>query len=137
MEALKEALGEQFDTFSALISDYNDAHPGQEITFSGDAGHEVQELRQELACAKFDGALEVALMKSGAKNTKAVRALLDTESLELKDGVLSGFSEQIAKVRSQNGYLFDSPVRATALSQGEPAMREDPFISAAKKAAGV
>ncbi len=137
MEALKEALGEQFETFSALISDYNDAHPGQELTFSGDAQREVKALQDELNRVKLDGALEVALMKSGAKNTKAVRALLDRDSLSLKDGVLSGFSEQIAKVRTENGYLFDSPVRATALSQGELAVREDPFISAAKKAAGV
>ena len=132
-QRLKEALGEQFDAFSALISDYNDAHLGQELSFS----EESAALRDELERVKLDGALEVALLKSGAKNTKAVRALMDIGSLSFKDGVLSGFSEQLAAVRRENGYLFDAPVRATALSQGETMLREDPFISAAKKAAGV
>ena len=43
---------------------------------------DTEALKTELKQAKFNGALDLALERSGAKNTKAVRALLDLDSLE-------------------------------------------------------
>ena len=64
---------------------------------------------------QFDHALENALTKSKAKNTKAVKALLDLEGLKLKDDEIIGLKDQLEKVKEKNDFLFetDEPVDPT------------------------
>lgn len=64
---------------------------------------------------QFDHALEKALTDSKAKNTKAVKALLDLEGLKLKDGEIIGLKDQLEKVKEENDFLFetDEPVDPT------------------------
>ena len=58
---------------------------------------------------KRDSAIESALTSAKARNTKAVRALLDEGKLVLnEDGSLSGLKEQIEAVKKDNAFLFDS-----------------------------
>ena len=58
---------------------------------------------------KRDSAIESALASAKARNTKAVRALLDEGKLVLNDdGTLSGIKEQIEAVKKDNAFLFDS-----------------------------
>ena len=58
---------------------------------------------------KRDSAIESALTSAKARNTKAVRALLDEGKLVLnEDGTLSGLKEQIEAVKKDNAFLFDS-----------------------------
>ena len=58
---------------------------------------------------KRDSAIESALTSAKARNTKAVRALLDEGKLVLNDdGTLSGIKEQIEAVKKDNAFLFDS-----------------------------
>ena len=58
---------------------------------------------------KRDSAIESALTSAKARNTKAVRALLDEGKLVLNDdGTLSGINEQIEAVKKDNAFLFDS-----------------------------
>lgn len=63
--------------------------------------------RQKWARRDFEEALGRALRRSGARNEKAVRALLDEEGLQLgEDGELQGLKEQLGEIRIQHGYLF-------------------------------
>lgn len=56
---------------------------------------------------QFDHALEKALTDAKAKNVKAVTALLDFETIKLKDGKLVGLKEQLEAIQKDNDYLFD------------------------------
>ena len=65
--------------------------------------------KKQLEAMQFDHALEAALSGAKARNTKAVRALLETDKLKLnRDGTLTGLSEQLDKIRAENDYLFES-----------------------------
>ena len=58
---------------------------------------------------KRDSAIDSALASAKARNSKAVRALLDEGKLVLnEDGTLSGLKEQIEAVKKDNAFLFDS-----------------------------
>lgn len=62
-----------------------------------------------IAQMKRDSAIESALTSAKARNTKAVRALLDEGKLVLnEDGTLAGLKEQIEAVKKDNAFLFDS-----------------------------
>ena len=54
----------------------------------------------EMAQLKLDNAVDTALTAAGAKNSKAVKALLDMSKVKLgEDGKLSGWDEQISAVQ--------------------------------------
>ncbi len=61
----------------------------------------------ELAQLKLDHAIDAALAAAGAKNGKAVKALLDVSKVKLgEDGKLTGWDEQIKAVQKSDSYLF-------------------------------
>ena len=65
----------------------------------------VEELYKK---ADFDRILKDELALSGAKNEKAVKALLELEKIELADGKLEGLSEQLKELKKNCAYLFNS-----------------------------
>lgn len=65
------------------------------------------EFEQELVGMQRDSAIEKALATSGAKNTKAVKALLDADKIVFKDGELSGLAEQLEAYKQSDPYMFD------------------------------
>lgn len=88
---------------------------------------EKKALEERLAAQAFDSALEFRLRDSKARNTKAVKALLDLEKIKLDGDKLIGFDEQVKEIRDQNGFLFGEEVPSgaggapAAKPQGEPA----------------
>lgn len=61
----------------------------------------------EMAQLKLDNAVETALTTAGAKNTKAVRSLLEAEKLKLaEDGTVEGLKEQLTEIQKSDSYLF-------------------------------
>lgn len=90
------------------------------------------ESKKQIEAMQFNHALENALSGAKAKNVKAVRALLETDKLKLnKDGSLTGLTEQLDKLKSENDYLFeaekkeDVPQFLGGSSGGSPASDED------------
>jgi DNA anti-recombination protein RmuC len=81
-------------------------------------GQEATQLKEEMERAKLQATLELALIRSGARNVRAVEALLDTEKIRLEEGELIGLSEQLSEIRAENGFLFHDAPRATALGHG-------------------
>ena len=64
---------------------------------------------KEMAQLKLDNAVDTALTAAGAKNSKAVKALLDMSKVKLgEDGKLSGWDEQISAVQKSDSYLFNA-----------------------------
>lgn len=62
---------------------------------------------RQLAEYRFDAALENALQKSGARSTKAVKALLSMEEIALEDGQLTGLDGQLERLKAESGFLFE------------------------------
>lgn len=120
---LKDALAafEQED-FAAQKADYD---------------AEIARLNHELSAAKLDGAVSLALHRAGARNEKAVRALLDFEKIRFSDGEAVGLSQQIDEIRQENSFLFSKSAVSTGLPQGDPKPPADTFVASARTAAGL
>lgn len=62
---------------------------------------------KELDEYRLSNEIDSALTKAGARNVKALRALLDTQSIRLEDGALTGLGEQLEQIKAENGFLFE------------------------------
>lgn len=85
--------------------------------------------------------IETALLGAKAKNTKAVRALLDESKISLDGENVLGLKEQLEQVQKDSPYLFgDITLKNPAPpAGGKPAGEgaSDPFVAAAMKGAGL
>ena len=62
----------------------------------------------DIAQSKKSNGIELALIKAGAKNAKAVKALLDLDKITLSDkGEVLGIDEQLSSIKKDNDYLFE------------------------------
>lgn len=80
--------------------------------------------------AETDRLLDEALASSGAKNKKAVKALLELDKISLKNGVLEGLSEQMVELKKNCEYLFESDIKKpqfTAQSKGTKELTKKGF----------
>lgn len=81
---------------------------------------------QQIAGIRFDYALDAALSAARAKNTKAVRALLDTGTLSLNEkGQIAGLDKQLEQLKSDAGYLFESDKPVPRFSGPTPGVPAD------------
>lgn len=97
LETLKKSSGDN-EELKKQISDLQKTNADQKSL------HE-KELRQ----LKLDNAVDIALSDAKAKNSKAVRAMLDLEKVSLgDDGKLSGLSEQLEALKTSDAYMFDA-----------------------------
>lgn len=95
IETLKKAAGDNED-LQKQISDLQAANKEQADTHA----KEMQQLR-------IDSAVEKTLTDSGAKNIKAVKALLELEDAKLSDdGTVKGLAEQIEKLKGDDSSKF-------------------------------
>ena len=86
-----EELKKQIETMKQQNADQEKAH------------------KAEMAQLKLDHAIDAALTAAGAKNGKAVRALLDVSKVKLgEDGKLTGWDDQIKAVQKSDAYLFNT-----------------------------
>ncbi len=73
----------------------------------------------ELARLRLDNAIDAAVIAAGARNAKAVKALLDTSKMELGvDGKVSGLDDALKAVRKSDAYLFREQQPAPAQFRG-------------------
>jgi septal ring factor EnvC (AmiA/AmiB activator) len=72
--------------------------------------------------------IDTALLGAKAKNTKAVRALLDESKISLDGENVLGLNEQLEQVKKDNPYLFgeDQPKNPPAPAGGEPPKPDTP-----------
>src|SRR5690625_2021143 len=67
-----------------------------------------QEYEQKLEKQAFEFALERAIAESGARNAKAVKALIDSKSIEFDGKELKGLDDQLKGLQESDPYLFGS-----------------------------
>lgn len=96
----------QIDTLKASAGD-NEELKKQIETLQADNKAKDEAHAKELTQLKIDAAVEKALTDSGAKNIKAAKALLDLTDAKLADdGTIKGLSEQITKLKVDEGSKF-------------------------------
>lgn len=116
-KTLKQSISERDTQLEELKKSSGDnAELKQQIEALQQQNAEQQKAHiAEMNRLKLDNVIDSALTAAGAKNIKAVRALLDPESLKLgNDGNLTGLDEQLKAVRKSDSYLFsekDSEVK--------------------------
>ncbi len=97
LDALKKASGDNEDLKKQI----------EEMKQQNKAQAEAHEA--EIAQIKLDNAIDAALTAAGAKNTKAVKALLDVSKVKLgDDGKLTEWEDQLKAVQKSDAYLFES-----------------------------
>lgn len=65
--------------------------------------------------------LDKVLTSSGARNSSALKGMLDLSKCEFKDGKYTGLDEQIAQLKKDNDWLFTSTVPQSGGSPHNPA----------------
>ena len=74
---------------------------------------------KEIEKVKFDFKLEAKMKEVGAKNIKAIKALIDMEQVKLGEGgELEGFDTQIEALKESDSYLFEEVGKGTLGSAG-------------------
>lgn len=100
----------------------------QTISDLRQANQEKEEQRQkEVKELNFNHSLENKLRDVGARNVKAVRALLDSENLKFNDeeNEVIGLQDQLEKLRETDSYLFvetsnaDDPAQSSQQQQAQ------------------
>lgn len=81
-----------------------------------------QNAANELNEVKKSSAIDMELMKAGARNPKAIKALLDSDAIKLDDDGIHGLKDQLDAVKESDGYLFESkePDKPNPFPKGNP-----------------
>lgn len=97
------------DDLQQTISDLRQANEDRE-----------KERQKEIKELKFNHNLENKLRDVGARNVKAVRALLDSENLKFNDeeNEVIGLQDQLEKLRESDSYLFTDSTNSDSQAQG-------------------
>ena len=83
---------------------------------------QIEKLQSDNHEIKINAAVEKALLEAKAKNTKAVKALLQLDGVEFEaDGSIKGLSEQIKSIQKDNDYMFNiEDSKGTGLKGAKP-----------------
>jgi chromosome segregation ATPase len=123
-EAAKATLTErntQLETLKTTAGDA-DALKAQIAQLQADNAAKEAEHAAQVQQLKISAAVDTALTAAKAKNTKAVKALLDIEKAELDEkGSVKGLKEQLAALAKSDGYLFDTTAAKPAIKGAIPA----------------
>lgn len=123
---LKEKA-EQVDTLNTQIDDYKEQLQQRDTQLeelsekakgNEDLTAQLDELKAQNEQTKndyetklneqaFNHKLDNTLTGAKAKNTKAVKALLDLDIIKHEDGELKGLNEQLETLKSEHDYLFE------------------------------
>ena len=106
---------------------------------------EVESLNNKLRQKTLDSEVEKELIKRKARNPKAVKALLDNDTIKLEeDDSIIGLSEQLDKLQESDDYLFESAEARKKKKAGDDFSKEQDFgendeseLDAMRKIAGL
>jgi copper chaperone CopZ len=106
---------------------------------------EVETLNNKLRQKTLDNEVEKELIKRKARNPKAVKALLDNDTIKLEeDDSVIGLSEQLDKLQESDDYLFESAEARKKKKAGEDFSKGQDFsgnneseLDAMRKIAGL
>ena len=104
-------ISEELTTAKTTITDLKDTvakFDGVDVEALKNKASELEEkYNTDIASLKLDSAINTALLKAKAKDTKLVKAVLDTSIIKLDGENLVGLSEQLNAAKESHGYLFE------------------------------
>ena len=111
-EGLQKQLAERDKQLGELSKIEPDKLQAEIARLQGENKTAAEKHAAELAALKLDSAIENRLLREGAVNTKAVRALLDSSKL--------GLDEQLKNLRETEKWAFSAPSKEVPGSGGNP-----------------
>lgn len=75
-------------------------------TLNSDLQKKETEYQNKIADMEFNSVLDGAITKSGAKNAKAVKALLDLDTLKNSKNQAEDITKALESVKSENDFMF-------------------------------
>lgn len=125
-QPVKPTLSELLAQDEGYKSEYEQLLNAQRETWQAESDRRVDALRIEMA-------LDTAMEKAGARNSRAVMALIDREQISVKDGVVSGVGEQLEALKQSDPYLFadngGKPYFGAPSSGGNPGSSDEAVIA--------
>lgn len=81
---------------------------GKIAQLNSDLAAKDAQYQQKIADMEFNSVLDSAITAAGARNAKALKALLDIEALKKSKNQAEDIKSAIDAVKTDNGYLFNS-----------------------------
>lgn len=110
IEAERDNYKSQLETTQTALKDFEGVDvkelKGKIDTLTADLTAKETEYQNKLADMEFNSKLESLITGSGAKNAKAVKALLDLESLKTSKNQDVDIETALETVKTDNGYMF-------------------------------
>lgn len=123
LETERDNYKSQLETAQTALKKFEgvnvDELKGEIEKLNGDLATKENEYQTKIADMEFNSVLDGAISESGARNSKAVKALLDLENLKTSKNQADDIKKALEQVKSENGYMFGSgepfenPVGAT------------------------
>lgn len=127
LEAERDNYKSQLETAQNALKEFEgvDVKDLQDkiTNLNNDLKSKETEYQQKIADMEFNSVLDNALSASGAKNTKAVKALLDLDTLKTSKNQEEDIKKALETVKSENDFMFTSnepiknPVKDTGNSK--------------------
>ena len=112
LEIERDTYKDQLDTAKEQLKEFEgvDVNELQSKikTLTSDLETKDTEYQQKIADMEFNSVLDGAISKSGAKNTKAVKALLDLDTLKTSKNQAEDITKALDEIKKDNDYMFTS-----------------------------
>ena len=138
----RDGLKDQLKTAQDALKEFDGVDvkdlQGKIDSLNTELANKDKEYKDKIADMEFTSVLDSALSKSGAKNSKAVKALLDLDNLKTSKNQAEDIEEAINNVKSDNDYMFksDEPIKNPVKNTGNTSIKPD-SMSAIRSAMGL
>lgn len=110
--AARDNYKEQLETAQTSLKEFEGIDvkdlQGKITQLTSDLQTKETEYQNKIADMEFTSVLDTAISKSGAKNAKAVKALLDLDTLKKSKNQADDISKALEDIKSENDYMFGS-----------------------------
>ncbi|WP_270913975.1 phage scaffolding protein [Allofournierella sp. CML151] len=136
-ESLTAALAQRFvnreelDTRQARWKTELETARAQAADWKQQAEQARKSAEEQVAAARFDAALNTAIGRAGGRSEKAIRALLDLDSLRTSADPEGAIAAALEQLEQENGYLFGGitpPPYAAGTGAGAPGGEPDELL---------
>ena len=119
----------KYDDIVTQLGTANETIKGLKETVTKFDGVDVDKLKKDasdwetkyntdIAAVKLDSAVNMALVEAKAKNPKLAKAALDMSIIKLDGEKLTGFTEQLDKLKESDAYLFETGTKGDPNGNG-------------------
>lgn len=127
-EALLKERDTQLETFKVSLSNQDELSKQIE-SLQKENQRSKDKYERDLLAMKRDNAVDMELTRCGARNIKAVKALLDLNNISLQDDKLIGLSDQLKALQSDEATSFMFKTESKATPVGMKAAENTPQLS--------